>query len=214
MMFFRLVASQNRYILWGNKTAIKAMALTPQQLDLTSELCEIVRLHNVMLKRLEDYRSEHPYLLPPNVGRMMEDNLKENIQMLYKEMNNLHKPKGEQRRFVCRECHHVFASPLRGGLCDECRSRAYGTRPDFEALNRTPVTGIVETPGEAPAKPNAQAASPAPAAPDADGSKLHDELLAAIAEMEAHEPSEYPEVTDGDGKKPPCADETQQTDGR
>ncbi|MCX7717184.1 MAG: hypothetical protein N2111_02120 [Candidatus Sumerlaeaceae bacterium] len=171
------------------------MPLTPQQLDLTSELCEIVRLHNIMLKRLEDYRREHPYLLPPNVARMMEDNLKENIQMLYKEMNNLHKPKSEQRRYTCRECHHVFASPLRGGLCDECRSRAYGTRPDYDAVNRTPVAGVVETP--------AAEAPPAPPPADPEAVKLQTELLAAIAEMEAHEPSEYPRLAEGaDGTRP------------
>lgn len=170
------------------------MPLTPQQLDLTSELCEIVRLHNVMLKRLEDYRREHPYLLPPNVGRMMEDNLKENVQMLYKEMNNLHKPKSEQRRFTCRECHHVFAAPLRGGLCDECRSRAYGTQPDYEALNRTPTRAAFER--------EALPQQPPAAEPDRTGSQLQSELLAAIAEMEAHEPSEYPELAEDNDRKP------------
>lgn len=122
------------------------MALDYEQLLITNELSEIIRLHNQCLDRMRSYRENYPYLIAPNVGKMMEENLKENVQMLYRELNNLHKPKTEQRRHICRECHSVFAVSLRGGLCDECRSRqphltpapeAYARRP--EGVSRQPV---------------------------------------------------------------------------
>jgi hypothetical protein len=99
------------------------VALDYEQLLLTNELSEIIRWHNQCLDRLRNYRESYPYLLAPNLGKMMEENLKENVQVLYRELNNLHKPREEQRRHVCRECHAVFAVALPGGLCDECRGR-------------------------------------------------------------------------------------------
>jgi hypothetical protein len=100
------------------------MSFDYEKLLVFNELSEIIRWHNQCIDRLQSYRTNHPYLLAPNLGRMMEDNLKENVQMLYRELNNLNKPKAEQRRHVCRECFGVFASALPGGICDECRSRA------------------------------------------------------------------------------------------
>jgi hypothetical protein len=103
------------------------LALDYEQLLITNELSEIIRWHNQCLDRLRSYRETYPYLLAPNVAYMLEDNLKENVQMLYRELNNLHKPKTEQRRHVCSQCHGVFAASLPGGICDECRGR--GVRP-------------------------------------------------------------------------------------
>ena len=112
------------------------MALDYEQLLITNELSEIIRGHNQCLERLRHYRENYPYLIAPNVGKMMEENLKENVQMLYRELNNLHKPKTEQRRHVCRECHSVFAVALRGGLCDQCRSRMPHLTPQPDAYQR------------------------------------------------------------------------------
>lgn len=103
-----------------------------EQLLVTNELSDIIRSHNQALAGLRNYRESHPYLIAPNLALMMEDNLKENVQMLYKELNNLHKPKTEQRRHVCRTCHGVFAAALPGGICDECRSKT-ASRPGYPA---------------------------------------------------------------------------------
>ena len=107
----------------------RALALDYEQLLITNEMSEIIRWHNQCLDRLRSYRETYPYLMAPNVARMMEENLKENVQMLYRELNNLHKPKQEQRRHVCRECHSVFAVSLPGGICDECRARQRPQEP-------------------------------------------------------------------------------------
>lgn len=112
------------------------MTFDYEQLLITNELSEIIRWHNQTLERLRAYRQNYPYLIPPNVGLMMEENLKENVQMLYRELNNLHKPKAEQRRHVCRECNQVFALTLRGGICDECRSRLAHQAPDYAAATQ------------------------------------------------------------------------------
>ena len=108
------------------------MALDYEQLLITNEMSEIIRWHNQCLERLRHYRETYPYLMAPNLARMMEENLKENVQMLYRELNNLHKPKAEQRRHVCRVCHGVYAISLPGGMCDECRAK-YGNNPPPQA---------------------------------------------------------------------------------
>lgn len=113
------------------------MSFDPEKLLIFNELSEIIRWHNQCIDRLGTYKKNHPYLIAPNLHKMMEENLKENVQMLYKELNNLNKPKTEQRRHVCRECHSVFAAALPGGICDECRSKVgatnrYDTPPPSE----------------------------------------------------------------------------------
>ncbi len=94
-----------------------------EQLLVANELGEVIRLHNQAIEQLKNFRESHPALIAPNLARMAEENLKENVSVLYRELNNLHKPKTEQRRHVCRECYNVFVVPLPGGICDECRSK-------------------------------------------------------------------------------------------
>ena len=133
------------------------MALDYEQLLITNELSEIIRWHNQCLDRLRNYRDSYPYLMAPNVARMMEENLKENVQMLYRELNNLHKPKTEQRRHVCRQCNGVFAVSLPGGVCDECKARGGAalppqySRPKLESQpeDETPEEELREEPQEA-----------------------------------------------------------------
>src|SRR5688500_12097652 len=110
-----------------------------------NELSEIIRWHNQCIDRLGTYKKSHPYVIAPNLHKLMEEKLKENVQMLYRVLNNLNKPKTEQKRHVCRECNGVFASALPGGLCDECRSRvAAGNRyATLQAENETETIEVV-----------------------------------------------------------------------
>lgn len=118
------------------------VSLSYEQLLITNELSEIIRWHNQCLDRLHSYRESYPYLLAPNLAKMMEENLKENVQMLYRELNNLHKPKTEQRRHVCRQCHSVFAMALPGGICDQCRSK--GSQAEGAYRMATPLNGALQ----------------------------------------------------------------------
>jgi hypothetical protein len=88
-----------------------------------ADLGEIIRLHNEAVERLKFYRTSRPYLMAPNLASMLEGNLKDNIEVLYRELNNLAKPRSEQKQYVCSQCHSVFLQRLPGGICDECRSR-------------------------------------------------------------------------------------------
>ncbi len=100
-----------------------SMGLNMEHVLVAREISEIIRLHNQCVDRLKAYRETYPYLIAPNVAHMLEGNLKENVQMLLREMNNLHKPRQQQRRHACAICHNVFTARLPGGVCDECRSK-------------------------------------------------------------------------------------------
>ncbi|MGB9691082.1 MAG: hypothetical protein ACPL7D_02830 [Candidatus Sumerlaeaceae bacterium] len=109
------------------------MGLDYEQLLIFNELSEIIRWQNQCIERMQSFREKYPYLIPPNVARMVEENLKENVQILYRELNHLHKPKKEKRRHVCQRCHGVFFVALPGGLCDECRAKeaALANKPKY-----------------------------------------------------------------------------------
>lgn len=123
-----------------------------EQLLVANELGEVIRLHNQAIERLSAFREQHPSLIAPNLARMAEENLKENVSVLYRELNNLHKPKAEQRRHVCRDCHNVFVVALPGGICDECRSKvnapggAYGGRPQMPEAESDTVSDVNSPP--------------------------------------------------------------------
>jgi hypothetical protein len=147
------------------------MGMDSEQLMIFGELSEIIRGQNMCIELMKSFREKYPYLIPTNVARMVEENLKENVQILYRELNHLHKPPQEKRRHVCRGCHGVFFTALPGGLCDECRSKAeatqqpqYGrvaptTRPTTEADTAAPPQSTAE----------ADSAAPPPPAPDTAG---------------------------------------------
>ncbi len=99
------------------------MSFDLEKLQAVAELGEVIRLQNEALDRLKAFRKARPYMMMPNLAKMVEENLKENVMVLYKELNNLHKPAEEQVRYICRECHMAFIVQLPGGLCDECRAR-------------------------------------------------------------------------------------------
>ena len=116
------------------------MSFNYEQLLITNELSEIIRHHNQALERLKAYRQSYPYLLAPNLAQMMEENLKDNLQMLYKELNNLHRPKEAQQRHICAICSRVFAIRLPGSVCDECRGR-YAPQPvAYQVGGRKPAS--------------------------------------------------------------------------
>jgi hypothetical protein len=117
-----------------------------EQLLIFNELSEIIRWHNQCLDRMKGFREKYPYLVPPNVAKMVEENLKENVQVLYRELNHLHKPKTEKQRYVCRECHSVFYVKLPNGLCDECRAKQHSSvRPTYGKVQRRQNIGADKT---------------------------------------------------------------------
>ncbi|GIX44873.1 MAG: hypothetical protein D6691_06760 [Candidatus Hydrogenedentota bacterium] len=130
-----------------------------EQLLIFNELSEIIRWHNQCLDRMKGFREKYPYLVPPNVAKMVEENLKENVQVLYRELNHIHKPKTEKQRYVCRECHSVFYVKLPNGLCDECRAKQpSAVRPTYGKVRRRVNLGPdeVEPAAESPQPPEAQ----------------------------------------------------------
>lgn len=129
------------------------MSFDLEKLQAVAELGEVIRLQNEALERLQAFRNARPYLIVPNLARMVEENLKENVHVLYKELNNLHRPPEKQVRYICDECSMAFAVPLPGGLCDECKSRlatsatprTYGA---IEAQEKEENSPAEETPAE------------------------------------------------------------------
>jgi len=94
-----------------------------EELLLTNEFSEIIRAHNQALDRIQRFREGYPYLAAPNMYEFLEHNLKENIGLLYRELQGLKKEKKVDPRFVCQNCKAVFTVSLPGGLCDECRGK-------------------------------------------------------------------------------------------
>jgi hypothetical protein len=92
-----------------------------------NELSEIIRLHRHAEGKLKRFRESYPYLIAPNVLSLLEENLRDNMQVLNKEMQQLQAgkqgPVGDQSRYVCKRCHQKFTAVLPDGLCDQCRAR-------------------------------------------------------------------------------------------
>lgn len=115
-----------------------------EKVIIMSEISELIRGLNQSLDRLREYREKYPYLMAPNIAGAIEDNIKESVTLLLREMNNLNKPKQEQRRYVCPECNGVFMVALPGGLCDECRSRVATAQPRQYTAAPVAVRGEAE----------------------------------------------------------------------
>lgn len=142
------------------------MSFDLEKLQAVAELGEVIRLQNEALERLQTFRKARPYLMMPNLAKMVEENIKENVQVLYKELNNLHKPSEQQVRYICDECKMAFLTRLPGGLCDECRARAAGSHQprayvanqsiaddeDIQLEAETITSDVQETDGETPAE--------------------------------------------------------------
>lgn len=99
------------------------MSFDLEKLQVVAELGEVIRLQNEAMQSLVAFRKARPYIMMPNLAKMVEENMKENMQVLYKELNNLHKPASEQTRYICDDCKMAFLVKLPGGLCDECRAK-------------------------------------------------------------------------------------------
>lgn len=90
----------------------------------TNEFAEIIKLHNEVIERLERFRNEYPYLVAPNIFDTLEGNVKENVQIMYRELQNLHRTEGPRydKKYICKRCHQAFMISLPDGLCDKCRA--------------------------------------------------------------------------------------------
>jgi hypothetical protein len=143
----------------GREKDYRAVSFDLEKMQAVAELGEVIRLQNEAMDRLRAFRQARPYLIMPNLAKMVEENMKENVQVLYKELNNLHKPAEQQTRYICDDCKMAFLVKLPGGICDECRARR-GTKPRDYVVNAPPVD--VNAPDE---EPNQQ---PSPA-PDSEG---------------------------------------------
>ncbi|MCD6386671.1 hypothetical protein J7M23_12970 [Candidatus Sumerlaeota bacterium] len=91
---------------------------------LADEFAGIIKMHNEVLERLERFRKAYPYLLAPNIFDSLEGNLKENVQIMYRELQNLHRTDGPhyEKKYICKRCHQAFMIALPEGLCDKCRA--------------------------------------------------------------------------------------------
>lgn len=89
---------------------------------MTARVMKIIRDCNANYEAIHSFRKEYPNVISPNILIYIEENIKENITLLYKEVNNLNKPKEEKIQYICRNCKCSFFSRLPYGLCDKCRS--------------------------------------------------------------------------------------------
>ncbi len=90
-----------------------------------NEFSQIIKVHNDALERIQRFREAYPYLMAPNVFETLEHNVKENVQIMYRELQNIHRKEGPhyEKKYVCKRCHRVFMTSLQDGLCDECRAQ-------------------------------------------------------------------------------------------
>ena len=114
------------------------MSFDLEKFQAVAELGEVIRLQNEAMDRLQAFRKARPYMIMPNLAKMVEENMKENVQVLYKELNNLHKPAEQQTRYICDDCKMAFLVKLPGGICDECRAKQ-AAKPREYVVNAPPV---------------------------------------------------------------------------
>jgi hypothetical protein len=92
-----------------------------------NELAEIIKLHQQTASRLKRFREAYPYLIAPNLLELLEDNLRDNVSVLTKEMGQLQSGKqtaaGDPARYICKQCSMKFTVALPDGLCDQCRAK-------------------------------------------------------------------------------------------
>lgn len=106
------------------------MSTDPEALFIQRRLSGMTRQMTGLVQNLEEFRVEYPQIIAPNVLEAIIGNLKDDINVLLREMSLLTSPHREelrQRRYVCRACKNVFTSPLVAGVCDECRARGITT---------------------------------------------------------------------------------------
>jgi hypothetical protein len=104
--------------------------MNPDDLFIQRRLSGISRQLTGIVKNLEEFGQEHPHVIAPNILAAMVGNLKDDINILLREVNYLGSPDRQalrDRRYVCRSCQRVFAAPLAAGICDECRGRGITT---------------------------------------------------------------------------------------
>jgi|GEM_PF-532858 len=105
------------------------MPMDYEELFVLNEYSEIIKYHNNTLDRIKRFREAYPYLIAPNIFDTLQNNLRDNITILFREMSGMKDQKKKQydKKFVCKLCHRIFMMSLPGGVCDECRGR-YGDK--------------------------------------------------------------------------------------
>jgi hypothetical protein len=114
--------------------------INPESLFIQRRLGGVVRQLNGIVMNLEEFRDEHPTIIAPNMLDTIIHNLKDDINVLLREVNILGSPNPkalQERRYVCRSCNSVFSTPIVAGVCDECRGRGV-TSAEFTPM---PVAG-------------------------------------------------------------------------
>jgi hypothetical protein len=137
--------------------------LNPEDLFIQRRLNGITRQLSGIVKNLEEFRQEYPHVIAPNILEAMVGNLKDDINILLREVNMIGSPNREalqQRRWVCRSCKAVFMAPLVAGVCDECRARGITTQ-DLPPAPSTEDEKIIQ-PVKSPPAPESPAASTEP----------------------------------------------------
>lgn len=128
------------------------MAVKPDDLFIQRRLSGIARQLGGIVRNLQEFAQEHPHIIAPNVIEAMIGNLKDDINILLREVNLLGSPDRaalRERRYVCRSCRGVFLAPLAAGICDECRGRGI-TTSDLPEVQPETLVPPPETPGEDP----------------------------------------------------------------
>lgn len=188
------------------------MSFDLEKFQAVAELGDVIRLQNEAMDRLQQFRKARPYLIMPNLAKMVEENMKENLQVLYKELNNMHKPAEQQTRYICDDCHMAFLVKLPGGICDECRAKQ-ATQPREYVVNAPPVDPTAGDDDEA----GVAAAPPADATAQMDPSDIKAQstdisAVAAGSDVPMDETSEEEIAADAEraatGDKLPIEQET------
>ncbi|MBN1478306.1 hypothetical protein JXA47_16235 [Candidatus Sumerlaeota bacterium] len=145
--------------------------MNPEDLFIQRRLNGITRQLSGIVKNFEEFREEYPHVIAPNILEAMIGNLKDDINILLREVNMIGSPNREklqQRRWICRSCNAVFMAPLVAGVCDECRARGITTQ-DLPPAPSTDDEKIIDR-VKSPSAPEAtdSSADPLPEAGEPD----------------------------------------------
>jgi len=174
-------------------------------------LSGIARQLNGLIKNFEDFREEHPTLIAPNVLNAIIGNLKDDVNVVMREMNMVGSPNRKQlkaRRYHCRACHNVFMQPLVAGICDECRGRGITSADIAAAEEKANEENTPEPAAEAHTEPESQPEENVEVESPADVSL---ENLPMIGEEQAgadpFSPGYFQKQPDGEPEIPDSADD-------
>jgi len=103
-----------------------SMSMEKADMKVLMEFSDIIARVNTAGKALKELREKFPDALPPRIGQVLHDNMKETSTVMLRElqqMRNGRQQKKYEKKYICAQCHSVFMVPLTGeGICDECRA--------------------------------------------------------------------------------------------